>query len=99
MLQAMADTSRICVCVCVCVCVCMRVCVRFKMAETIDSELKGIARDLKEIIEEMNTANTNQDQSQSTVSGWDGWVGQGSGRGKEGEEVLVVAVTPGWRHW
>ncbi len=38
------------------------------MAENIDSELKGMARDLKEIIEEMNTANSNQDQSQSTVS-------------------------------
>ncbi len=48
-------------------CVCVFVC-RFRMAENIDSELKGMARDLKEIIEEMNTANSNQDQSQSTVS-------------------------------
>ena len=41
------------------------------MAEDIDSELKGMARDLKEIIEEMNSANSNQDQSQSTVRrGW-----------------------------
>ena len=48
---------------------------RFKMAEDIDSQMKRMAEDLKEIIEQINTANSNQDQDQSTVSGWGWWVG------------------------
>ena len=40
------------------------------MAEDIDSQMKRMAEDLKEIIEQINTANSNQDQDQSTVSGW-----------------------------
>ena len=39
------------------------------MAEDIDSQLKRMAEDLKEIIEQINTANSNQDQDQSTVRG------------------------------
>ena len=39
------------------------------MAEDVDSQLKRMAEDLKEIIEQINTANSNQDQDQSTVSG------------------------------
>ena len=38
------------------------------MAEDSDSQLKRMAEDLKEIIEQINTANSNQDQDQSTVS-------------------------------
>ena len=41
---------------------------RFKMAEDIDSQLKRMAEDLKEIIEQINTANSDQDKDQSTVS-------------------------------
>ena len=41
---------------------------RFKMAEDVDSQLKRMAEDLKEIIEQINTANSNQDQDQSPVS-------------------------------
>lgn len=40
---------------------------RFKMAEDVDSQLKRMAEDLKETIEQINTANSNQDQDQSTV--------------------------------
>ena len=50
------------------------------MAEVIDSELKGMAKDLKEIIEDMNAANSNQDQTQSTVSGCGFIYGCGQGR-------------------
>ncbi len=38
------------------------------MAENVDSQLKRMAEDLKEIIEQMNTANSSQDhQGQSNV--------------------------------
>ena len=36
------------------------------MAENIDSELKRMAQDLKEIIDQMNSANSSQDE-ESTV--------------------------------
>ena len=41
---------------------------RFKMAEDVDSQLKRMAEDLKEIIEQMNASNSNQGQDQSPVS-------------------------------
>lgn len=44
------------------------------MAEEVDSQLKRMAEDLKEIIEQINTVNSNQSQDQSTVSGCVGWV-------------------------
>ena len=40
------------------------------MAEDIDSQLKRMAEDLKEIIEQINTANSDQDKDQSTVSSY-----------------------------
>ena len=40
---------------------------RFKMAENIDSELKRMGQDLKEIIDQMNSANSHQEED-STVS-------------------------------
>ena len=52
----------------------MCVCSRFKMAENIDSELKRMAQDLKEIIDQMNSANSNQDED-STVSAVKMWTG------------------------
>lgn len=39
------------------------------MAEDIDSQLKRMAEDLKEIIEQINTTNSDQDKDQSTVRG------------------------------
>ena len=57
---------------CVSVCLSVVICVSkslnfsFKMAENVDSELKRMAQDLKEIIDQMNSANSNQDE-ESTV--------------------------------
>ena len=48
------------------------------MVEDIDSQLKRMADDLKEMIEQINAANSNQDQDQSPVS--------------EGEGVWLVGV-------
>ena len=44
------------------------------MAEDIDSQLKTMAVDLKEIIEQMNAANSNQEQEQTTVSSGDRFI-------------------------
>ena len=55
---------------------------RFKMAENIDSELKRMAQDLKEIIDQMNSANSNQDEESTVRQG-------GGGKEQERERVCV----------